>query len=230
MKSFLFALSLLSLSLIDSYKVININTLIKRPIEDSIISFIKISNVNNIRIKNHSSYLVLKFSDEINKNPENKLKTNIKNNLLSINESLIILLKPQVRREEMSFYDIYDIIKNNNKPLLIINNKNSNNLKSKYVYLIKSKTEYIIKYSFDYNNNKNKYFLDIIANPLDKYETLWDISAIIDDKNTNDKLVMLGYNIKNWIEYQIYQSETFNDLYKKYMILYYFLNIKSNEL
>lgn len=227
MKVFLFIL--LSL-LTESYKVININTLIKRPVEDSIISFIKINNLNNIRIKNHSSYLILKFSDEFNKKPVNKLTSDISNNLISINESLIILLKPQVKKEEKSFYDIYDIIKNNNKPLLIINKKNSYNLKSKYVYLIKTKTEYIIKYSFDYNNKKNKYFLDIIANPIDKYETLWDISAIIDDINTNDKLIMLGYNIKNWIEYQIYQSDTFNDLYKKYMILYYFLNIKSKEL
>jgi hypothetical protein len=227
MKVFLFIL--LSL-LTEAYKVININTLIKRPIEDSIISFIKINNLNNIRIKNHSSYLILKFSDEVNKKPVNKLSSDISNNLISINESLIILLKPQVKKEEKTFYDIYNIIKNNNKPLMIINNKNLNNLKSKYVYLIKSRTEYFIKYSFDYNNKKNKYYLDIIANPIDKYETLWDISAIIDDISSNDKLIMLGNNIKNWIEYQIYQLDTFNDLYKKYMILYYFLNIKSNEL
>lgn len=224
-----FLLILLSL-LTEAYKVININTLIKRPIEDSIISFIKINNLNNIRIKNHSSYLILKFSDEVNKKPVNKLSSDISNNLISINESLIILLKPQVKKEEKTFYDIYDIIKNNNKPLMIINDKNLNNLKSKYVYLIKSRTEYFIKYSFDYNNKKNKYYLDIIANPIDKYETLWDISAIIDDISSNDKLIMLGNNIKNWIEYQIYQLDTFNDLYKKYMILYYFLNIKSNEL
>ena len=39
---------------------------------------------------------------------------------------------------------------------------------------------------------------------------------------------MPGYLIKNWIEYMIYQKDEINDNFKKYLILYFFLNIKKN--
>lgn len=189
---------LLSLiTIVNSYNVINIKTLIKRPIDYSIISFIKINNLDNLNIKNHTNYLIFKFDD---KN---------KNNLLSYNY-------------------IYNTIKNNKKPLLIINNKNINNFKSKYVYLIKNKNEYIMKYIFNYNDNIYKYLFNINATKYNNYETLWNILVIINDNKIDDKLNMPGYLIKNWIEYMIYQKDEINDNFKKYLILYFFLNIKKN--
>ena len=86
-----------------------------------------------------------------------------------------------------------------------------------------------MKYKFDYNNKKHKYILNISAYEYDKYETLWDISAIIIKQEDTDKLIMTGYLIKNWIDYLIYQENTINDTLKKYIILYYFLNIKPKE-
>jgi hypothetical protein len=181
-------LILLLTTVVNSYKIINIQTIIRRPIENTIISFIKIGDFNKLKIRNHTNYLVLRFG---NKNYEN------------------------------SNINFYNIIKNNNKPLLIINNKNVNNLKSKYTYLIKNKNEYQMKYEFEYNKNKYKYLLNIIASSIDKYETEWNITAIYFDKLINDKLI-----IKNWIEHLIYQSSIYNDIYKQYIILYFFLNIK----
>jgi len=172
------------ITVVNSYKIININTIIKRPIENTIISFIKIGNLDNLKIKNHTNYLILKFDD---------------------------------KKYNNSYNYLYNTIKNNNKQLLIINNKNVNNLKSKYRYLIKNKHEYKMKYEFDYNNNKYKYYLNIIANSLDKYETKWNITAIYYDKLIYDKLM-----IKNWIEYLMYQMNSYNDIYKKYIILYFF--------
>jgi len=184
----IFKFILFLITVVNSYKIININTIIKRPIENTIISFIKIGNLDNLKIKNHTKYLVLKFGNKNYNNPYNYL---------------------------------YNTIKNNNKPLLIINNKNINNLKSKYTYLIKNKNEYRMKYEFDYNNNKYKYYLNIMAKSIDRYETEWNITAIYFDKLINDKLI-----IKNWIEHLIYQSSIYNDIYKQYIILYFFLNIK----
>ena len=173
--------------------------MISRPIENSIISFVKIGNINNLKIKNHTNYLILRFDD---KNNEGSLR---------------------------KFNDCYDIIKDNKKPLLIIYNKNINDLKTKYSYIIKNKNDYLMKYKFDYNNKKHKYILNISAYEYDKYETLWDISAIINKQEDTDKLIMTGYLIKNWIDYLIYQENTINDTLKKYIILYYFLNIKPKE-
>jgi|688.fasta_scaffold147361_2 hypothetical protein len=192
----LFKILLSVITIVNAYNVVNIKNLINRPIENSIISFIKIGNINNLKIKNHTNYLILNFNDDYNN---------------------VYLQK---------FNDCYDIIKDNKKPLLIINNKNINNLKTKYTYIIKNKNDYYMKYTFDYNNKKYKYLLDISAYEYNKYETLWDISAIINTTKETDKLLMTGYLIKNWIDHIIYQENNINDTLKKYIILYYFLNIK----
>lgn len=176
------------LTVVNSYNIINIQTIIKKPIENTLINFIKIGDFDNLKIKNHSNYLVLRFGNKNYRNSYNK---------------------------------IYNIIKNNNKPLLIINNKNTNNLPSKYTYLIKNKNEYLMKYKFDFNNKKYKYFLNISAQSIDKYETKWNITALFYEKMFNDKIM-----IKNWIEYLIYETNIYDDVYKQYIFLYFFLNIK----
>ncbi len=124
-----------------------------------------------------------------------------------------------------SFLNIYDTIKNNKKQLVIINKNNKNNMNSKYLYLIKSKNEYLVRYTFDYNKKRYKYYFDIRATPVDKYETSWEISAKVTDYSVDKSLAMIGFYIKNWIENNIYNNLDTNGFYKRYLILYYFLNI-----
>lgn len=182
---------LLLLMTVNSYNIINIHMIIKRPLDYSLISLVKIGNINNLRVKNHTNYLILKYSD---------------------------------KKYNNSYNYIYNIIKNNDKKLLIINDNDNNNIKSKYTYLIKNRNEYLMKYEFNYNDKLHKYILDIRANKLDKYETEWNIKSYINEKIMSDKLVMSGYFIKNWINYLIYQNDR-NEL-RKYIILYFFLNLK----
>ena len=202
MKLFLFAL--LFIHNIQAFNIVSINLIIKRNIENSLISFIKLPNVNNVKVKNTDNYLILKFLDNDNK--------------LQINPVLIKSIDDKVINFVSN--DIYETVKNNKKPLMII----SKNKDSKYLYLIKSKNEYVMKYTFDYNNKRHKYYFDVLAKSIDKYETLWEVSALIKDYSPYKTLEMIGFYIKNWIEHNIYNN-TNNNLYKKYIILYYFLNL-----
>jgi len=233
-------LSLLLLPLfihgINAFSVISINLIIKKTVEESLISFIKLPHIHNLKVKNHSKYLVLNYLDE----PQQKTKLDYKIFTDQIlikdedNKVLNFISNKDETFEEIEnsqnkfleqynyFYEIYETIKNNNKPIIIINKKKG----SKYLYLIKSKHDYIMKYTFDYNNKYYKYYFDILATPIDNYETSWEISALINDYSPNKSLALIGFYIKNWIEHNIYNNYKFNNFYKRYIILYYFLNIQ----
>ena len=48
-----------------NHHVFNFNTIIRRSLDDSIINFIKINNINNMKIKNTPKYLILKYRNHI---------------------------------------------------------------------------------------------------------------------------------------------------------------------
>lgn len=233
MKSFL--LSLLLIHGIHAFSVISINLIIKRTVEESLISFIKLPNVHNLKVKNSSNYLILNYLDE--PLPKAKLDFKIPSNQILIknddNKVINFLSNKEETIEDIensqnkyleqynSFYTIYETIKNNKKPIMIISKKKG----SKYLYLIKSRNEYIMKYTFDYNNKRHKYYFDILAEPIDNYETSWEISALIKDYSPTKTLALIGFYIKNWIEHNIYNNNS-NNFYKRYIILYYFLNLQ----
>lgn len=240
MQQLLINLSLLLLIIINyinAYNIVSINLLLKKSMEDSLISFIKLPYIHNLKIKNHSNYLILNYLDI----PKKKTNLNIQllPNLIKItdiNDKIINdirinndhyneLINDDDKRKTDSFLNIYDTIKNNKKQLVIINKNNKNNMNSKYLYLIKSKNEYLVRYTFDYNKKRYKYYFDIRATPVDKYETSWEISAKVTDYSVDKSLAMIGFYIKNWIENNIYNNLDTNGFYKRYLILYYFLNI-----
>jgi hypothetical protein len=228
-------LLLLFISGIQAFSVISINLIIKRTVEESLISFIKLPHIQNLKIKNSSNYLILNYLDE--PLPKTKLDFKLPSNQILIkdddNKVLNFLSNKEETIEEIensqnkyleqynSFYTIYETIKNNKKPIMIISKKKD----SKYLYLIKSKNEYIMKYTFNYNNKHHKYYFDILAQPIDNYETSWEISALIKDYSPNKTLALIGFYIKNWIELNIYNNHL-NSFYKRYIILYYFLNLQ----
>lgn len=231
----LILLSLLFLQGIQAFSVISINLIIKRTVEESLISFIKLPNIQNLKVKNSDNYLILNYLDE--PPPKSKLDFKLSNEQILVkddnNKVLNFISNKDETIEEIensqnkyleqynSFYNIYETVKNNKKPIIIINKKKG----SKYLYLIKSKNEYIMKYTFDYNNKRHKYYFDILATPLDNYETSWEVSALIKDYSPSKTLALIGFYIKNWIEHNIYNNKT-NHFYKRYLILYYFLNLQ----
>ena len=99
----------------------------------------------------------------------------------------------------------------------ISNKKDRNNINSKYLYLIKSKNEYVMRYTFDYNNHRYKYYFNINAKPIDNYETSWEISALVKDYSATKTLAIIGYYVKNWIEHNIYNNNS-NNFYIWYYI------------
>lgn len=220
------------------FNVISINLLIKKSLEDSLISFIKLPYIHNLKIKNHTNYLILNYLDDPKKKTVEKLDVKLRTNIIQIkddNNQVVNIIdndrNPFIQGVEVveedqnnSFYNVYDIIKNNKKPLIIINKKNRNNINHKYLYMIKSKNEYLMRYSFDYNNRQYKYYFDILANSIDNYETSWEISAFIKDYSVNKALTLIGLYVKNWIEHNIYNNLDTNGFYKRYLVLYYFLN------
>jgi len=233
---------IIKLTIISSlaFNVVNINLLIKKPLEDSLIGFIKLPYIHNLKIKNNTKYLILNYLDD----PKNKFIDKLDNTLykgyISVKDDdnkIINFIENNNGKDETikgveyveqeqnnSFFNVYETIKNNKKPLIIINKKNRNNINSKYLYLIKSKYEYVMRYSFDYNNHRYKYYFNIDAKPIDNYETLWDISAFVKDYSTIKTLSIIGYYVKNWIEHNIYNNMDFNNFYKRYLVLYFFLN------
>jgi len=240
MQQLLINLSLLLLIIMNytnAFNIVSINLLLKKSMEDSLISFIKLPYIHNLKIKNHSNYLILNYLDI----PKKKTNLNIQllSNLIKITDidDKVIndirinnyhyneLINDDNEIKTNSFLNIYDTIKNNKKQLVIINKNNKNNMNSKYLYLIKSKNEYLVRYTFDYNKKRYKYYFDIRATPIDKYETSWEISAMVTDYSVDKSLAMIGFYIKNWIENNIYNNLDTNVFYKRYLILYYFLNI-----
>jgi len=227
MQQLLINLSLLLLIIINyinAYNIVSINLLLKKSMEDSLISFIKLPYIHNLKIKNHSNYLILNYLDI----PKKKTNLNIQllPNLIKItdiNDKIINdirinndhyneLINDDDKRKTDSFLNIYDTIKNNKKQLVIINKNNKNNMNSKYLYLIKSKNEYLVRYTFDYNKKRYKYYFDIRATPVDKYETSWEISAKVTDYSVDKSLAMIGFYIKNWIENNIYNNNRYEDI------------------
>jgi hypothetical protein len=195
--------------------------------------------IHNLKIKNHTKYLILDYLDDPKKKLNEKIDiTNNNNNfnrLIEVKDdnsnSMNILTTKIIDGVEIveqdqnnSFFNVYDTIKNNKKPLIIINRKNRNNINSKYLYLIKSKNEYVMRYTFDYNNHRYKYYFNINAKPIDNYETSWEISALVKDYSATKTLAIIGYYVKNWIEHNIYNNMDMNGFYKRYLVLYFFLN------
>ncbi len=232
-------LTLSAINICNSFNVVSINLLLKKSLEDSLISFIKLPYIHNLKIKNHTKYLILDYLDDPKKKLNEKIDmTNNNNNfnrLIEVKDdnsnSMNILTTKIIDGVEIveqdqnnSFFNVYDTIKNNKKPLIIINRKNRNNINSKYLYLIKSRNDYMMKYSFDYNNRRYKYYFDIQATPIDNYETTWEISAFIKDYSVNKTLALIGFYVKNWIEHNVYNNLDTNAFYKRYLVLYFFLN------
>jgi hypothetical protein len=217
-----------------NFYYVNFKTKIHKSLTDSLINFIKINNINNLKIKENSKYLILNYKDEY-KIENEKINVEISNNLLNITNDKIYI------KNELENYNNYDNNKNedikedlsiyeriiiNKKPILIISEKNdeNKNLKFKYRYLIKDKNNYTCSYLFRYNKKNYKYLFDIIGTEINRYETDWDITAKIrlDKINTNKEMEI---NLLNWIKYNTNDNYNNNNYYyKKYLLINYYYN------
>lgn len=115
-------------------------------------------------------------------------------------------------------YDIYELIKNNKKPIIISyeKKKEDRTLNYKYSYLIYNTTSYLSKYTLSYNNINYRYHFNINATEVNDHETRWDICS------TYNNNVTKSY-IKNWIEYNINNNYNYY-YYKKYLLFHYYFN------
>jgi hypothetical protein len=183
-----------------NYYFLNFNLKIKKPIDSCIINFIKINDINYIRVKDNSKYLVLRYLHE-------PLEEKTYNYNISTDKY---------------YYDIYDIIKYNTKPIIISyeKKKEDRSLNYKYSYLIKNSTSYLSKYTLNYNNLVYKYSFDINSNMIDKFETNWNIKAKYNTQTENNSTI--NY-IKNWIEYNLNNNNKYY-YYKKYLLFNYYYN------
>ena len=217
-----------------NFYYVNFKTKIHKSLTDSLINFIKINNINNLKIKENSKYLILNYKDEY-KIENEKINVEISTNLLNITNDKIYI------KNELENYNNYDNNKNedikedlsiyeriiiNKKPILIISEKNdeNKNLKFKYRYLIKDKNNYTCSYLFRYNKKNYKYLFDIIGTEINRYETDWDITAKIrlDKINTNKEMEI---NLLNWIKYNTNDNYNNNNYYyKKYLLINYYYN------
>lgn len=259
MKSIFFLFLLTSISAFHLH-FFSYNTVIRRSLDDSIINFIKINNVNYMRMKENPKYLILKFfNDPIETAPnkeeieKEKISINfnypisvIDNNDKSINNVLTTFNSHNSRNSYYSFlnnnfnvdedsndyyansnnenYDIYDLIRLNTKPLLILYEKKLYNhtMIYKHSYLIKNRTSYISKYALNYNNNFYKYAFDINATEVNKYETNWTVNAMFNVKNKQQINVTKNF-IKDWVLFNINNNNK-NYFYKKFLLFNYYEN------
>lgn len=220
------------------YLYYNFKTKIYKSKSDSIINFIKINNINNLKIKENSKYLILNYNNDKTKNDNDKNKNDKINN--NNNDNLIDIIDDRIYiKNELEIFNdnneiiinednsIYERIITNKKPILIISERNDDNklLSYKYRYLIKDKDNYTCSFLFRYNKKNYKYFFDICSEEINRYETDWDINAKIrvEDNNKND----MSINLMNWIRYNTYDN--FNNInynYKKYLLINYYYNYK----
>jgi hypothetical protein len=247
---FLAIISLQYFSLSFNYHFFKFNSIIRKPLEDSLIYFIKIHNVNYIKVRNNSNYLILKYYHEPNefnkKTNEKKLISNINNNLIVIkddNKNNLNFIDEKNYHNYLTLNDdddnnndfysqtpniidddientnlkIYDLIRTNKKPLVIIYEKSNI---YKYSYLIKNRTSYISKYILKYNKKNYKYSFIINASYVNKYETNWIIDAKFNYRNESFINMTRNY-IKDWILYNI-NGNVKNYFYKKYLLSNYY--------
>ncbi len=123
-------LTLSAINICNSFNVVSINLLLKKSLEDSLISFIKLPYIHNLKIKNHTKYLILDYLDDPKKKLNEKIDmTNNNNNfnrLIEVKDdnsnSMNILTTKIIDGVEIveqdqnnSFFNVYDTIKNNKK-------------------------------------------------------------------------------------------------------------------
>jgi hypothetical protein len=139
------------------------------------------------------------------------------NNYKIYNKTNYLIISYNKNENNNNNYSIYNYIRNNNKPLFLINNEKD----MKYTYYIKDSNNYKFKYLLNYNLKTYKYLFEIKSHELDSMKTLWYISAKVKDIS-NFKLII--YELMNWINHVI---NTNNNYYfiKKYIIISYLLNL-----
>ena len=228
------------INIIDCYQFLyfNFKTKIYKSMTDSIINFIKINNINNLKIKENSKYLILNYNNEKLKKDDDKINK-INDKINKINDNLIDIIDNRIYiKNELDIFNdnnneiitnednsIYERIITNKKPILIISERRDDSklLSYKYRYLIKDKDNYTCSFLFKYNNKNYKYFFDICSEEINRYETDWDINAKIrvENNNKND----MGINLMNWIKYNTYDNfNNRNYYYKKYLLINYYYN------
>ena len=114
-------------------------------------------------------------------------------------------------------YSIYNYIKDNKKPLILISKEDD----KKYSYLIKDDNKFKCKYELFYNQKHYRYLLDITSNKIDDKKTYWNIDARVNEI-ANFKLII--YQLMNWINF-IINTNIKNYYLKKYIIISYLLNL-----
>ncbi len=179
----------------------NFNMRFTRPLSDTLLRFVKINDINNYKIQNRTNYLLISFSQ---------------NNMINNSEYSFYNYINNNNYKYMSYND-YSIYKNNNKPIIIINNEND----KKYTYLIKNKNNYKCKYELNYNQKKYKYIFDITSTEIDDKKTYWNIIAKVNEIS-NFKLIVI--QLMNWINF-IIDTNIKNYYLKKYIIMCYLLNL-----
>ena len=114
-------------------------------------------------------------------------------------------------------YSIYNYIKDNNKPLILISKEND----KKYSYLIKDANNFKCKYELNYNEKHYRYLFDITSSKIEDKKTTWNIEAKVNEIS-NFKLIV--YQLMNWFNF-IINTNIKNYYLKKYIIMCYLLNL-----
>jgi len=207
-----------------NYFIIDFNTIINKPINEALIRFVKINDIHNYKIYNKTKYLIIKFDNKDNSKlsiTNNNLFIDIKddddNIINKLNNNPISIPLNPIKLNNYNF-SIYNYIKNNNKPLLLISNEKD----KKYSYFIKDYNNYICKYNFNYNNIYYRYIFEITSNKINDNETFWYIVAKI---NLISSFKLIIFQLINWINF-IINTNIKNYYFKKYIIMSYFLNIQ----
>lgn len=228
-----------------NFHIFNFNTVIRRSVDDSIINFININNINYFKIKESSKYLILKYDDSVNLNLKKDTQNIFDFPPFAINDDnydkkdtqKIFDISPflinndnydnyyrlfQTNNDNNNYYKMYETIKDNVKPIIIIYNKKilNTNVKYRYLYLIKNKTNYIFKYNYIYNNEYHKYLFDINATKISNYETNWDVTAKF-NYDLKDLMEISKISIISWFIYNIDNNNIKNYFYKKYLLFQY---------
>ena len=146
------------------------------------------------------------------------VKINEVNNYKVHNRTNYLLISFSEKNKEVDEdYSVYNYIKNNNKPLILVNKEED----KKYSYLIKDNKNLKCKYHLNYNEKKYRYTFDITSNEINEKKTFWNVVANINEVSNYNLIV---FQLINWINY-IINTNIKNYYLKKYIIMCYLLNL-----
>jgi hypothetical protein len=133
------------------------------------------------------------------------------------NRTNYLLISYSQNKNKNEDYSIYNYIKDNNKPIIIINKQNEN----KYTYLINNINNFKCKYELNYNQKRYKYLFEITSKEIEQKKTYWNVVAKVNEVSNFNFIV---FQLMNWINH-IINTNINNYHLKRYIIMCYLLNL-----